>query len=119
MWRVNLYQEEDGSVPLMDWLDGLDAKVQDKCIDKIERLTEYGNKLRRPNCDYLEEGIWELRLQHLNVQYRILYFYHKKKTIVLLQGLVKKRKIPRKELKRAIENRNKYIHDPQKHTYQE
>ena len=119
MWRVNLFKEEDGSVPLLDWLDDIEAKVQEKCIEKIERLTEFGNKLRRPNCDYLEEGIWELRLQQKNVQYRILYFYHERKTIVLSHGLVKKRKVPRKELKRAIENRNKYMQDPQKHTFQD
>ena len=102
----------------MQWLDKQPTKVQDKCVHLIEDwLTVYGNKLRRPLTDYVEEGIHELRLMYLNVQYRILYFFHGRKMIVLSHGLVKKRKIPKKDIKAAIARRNKYIQDPQKHTY--
>lgn len=31
-----IYQDEDGQVPLLDWLDSLPAKVQDKCIALVE-----------------------------------------------------------------------------------
>jgi hypothetical protein len=36
--KVILFSEDDGSVPVLEWLDKLPAKAQDKCIVKIERL---------------------------------------------------------------------------------
>ena len=54
---IRIYQEIDGTVLLMDWLDELSPKVQDKCIAKIELLAELGFDLRRPNCDILHSGI--------------------------------------------------------------
>jgi|APSaa5957512535_1039671.scaffolds.fasta_scaffold403416_1 DNA-binding XRE family transcriptional regulator len=53
--KVILYQEEDGSVPLMEWLDKLTQRAQVKCLARIERLAGEGNALRRPEADYLRE----------------------------------------------------------------
>ncbi len=39
--EVVLFSEDDGSVPLLAWLDHLPAKAQDKCIVKIERLARW------------------------------------------------------------------------------
>jgi len=33
---VILYREEDGTVLLLEWLDALPAKVQDKCVVRLE-----------------------------------------------------------------------------------
>lgn len=44
--RVVLYQEADGTVPLLDWLDTLPEKAQDKCRLSIERLRELGHELQ-------------------------------------------------------------------------
>ena len=60
---VIIYQEKDGSVPLLEWLDAVPEKVQDKCIEKVERLNQFGYDLRRPHCDILEQGIYELRFR--------------------------------------------------------
>ncbi len=49
--KVVFYQEDDGSVPVLEWLDTLSQKVQDKCFVKIERLAELGCELRRPEAD--------------------------------------------------------------------
>jgi len=67
--------DDDGAAPLLDWLDVLPQKVQDKCIVRIERLSEQGHELRRPEADYLRDSIHELRIRHLRVNYRILYFF--------------------------------------------
>lgn len=40
--QVVFYQEAEGSVPVLDWLDTLQPKAQDKCLVKIERLQELG-----------------------------------------------------------------------------
>jgi hypothetical protein len=60
---VVFYQEEDAqTVPVLDWLDGLPTKAQDKCRVRIERLRDLGHELRRPEVDYLRDGIYELRV---------------------------------------------------------
>src|SRR5438105_845168 len=59
--NVWLYRDDDGTVPLLEWLDDLPQKVRDKCRVKIERLRELGYELRRPEADYLRDGIYELR----------------------------------------------------------
>ena len=73
--KVVFYKEDDGTVPVLDWLDGLPTKARDKCIKKIERLKELGHLIRRPEADYLRDNIYELRTQLRNVQYRLLYFF--------------------------------------------
>ncbi len=80
------FADDDGTAPLLDWLDGQDRKVQDKCLVKIERLQELGYGLRRPEADYLRDGIYELRVRHRNVNYRMLYFFHDQ-TAVISHGL--------------------------------
>jgi hypothetical protein len=70
------FADDDGTAPLLDWLDDQDRKAQDKCLVKIERLQELGYELRRPEADYLRDGIYELRVRHRSVNYRILYFFH-------------------------------------------
>ena len=57
-----MFQEGDGTVPLIAWLDKLPEKVQDKCLVKIQRLEEQGYELRRPEADSLRDGIHELRV---------------------------------------------------------
>lgn len=53
--NVLLYRDDDGTVPILEWLDGLTPKAQDKCRVKIERLRELGHELRRPEADFLRE----------------------------------------------------------------
>lgn len=73
--RVVFYREDDGTVPVLEWLDTLSPKAQDKCQVKIERLQELGHELRRPEADYLGDGIHELRIGLQGVNYRILYSF--------------------------------------------
>lgn len=74
--RVVLSREEDGSCPFIEWFDKLPAKVQDKCYLRLERLREMGHELRRPEADFLRDGIYELRVSLGGVHHRILYFLH-------------------------------------------
>ena len=54
---VVFYRESDGTAPVLEWLEALPAKAQDKCRVKIERLCELGHELRRPEADLLRDGI--------------------------------------------------------------
>ncbi len=117
--EVVFYQEDDGEVPLLGWLDGLKAKALAKCRVRIERLAELGNELRRPEADFLRDGIYELRVGLRGINYRVLYFFHGWTAAVLSHGLVKERVVPAKEIERAVERKKKFEKAPQEHTYRE
>ncbi len=115
---VIFYAEEDGSPPLLTWLDQQQSKVQDKCLVKIERLAELGHELRRPEADFLRDGIYELRVRHRRVNYRMLYFFHER-SAVISHGLTKEDVVPDVDIDLAIRRKGRFARDPQKHTYEE
>jgi phage-related protein len=94
--------EEDGSAPVVEWLDALPAKVVDKCTVRIERLTELGHELRRPEADFLRDGIYELRIGLQKMNYRILYFFHGRTAAVLSHGIVKEAEVTRQEIEKQL-----------------
>ncbi len=110
--------EGDGSAPALEWLGGLPAKVQDRFIVRIERLAELGSDLRRPEADFLRDGIYESRVGHLHVNYRLLYFFAGRRA-VLSHGLTKEDVVPDREIDRAIRRRSEHAADPDGHTYAE
>jgi phage-related protein len=115
---VVFFREEDGSCPLLVWLDRLPPRVQDKCIVRIERLAEMGYELRRPEADFLRDGIYELRVRFQSVNYRMLYFFSRQ-TAVISHGLTKEKQIPDQEIELAIRHRELFEKDPAKYTYEE
>jgi phage-related protein len=117
--QVVFYQEAAGSVPVLDWLDTLSAKAQDKCRVKIERLRDLGHELRRPEADLLRDGIYELRVGLQGINYRILYFFHGTVAAVLAHGLVKERVVPPREIEEAVKRKQRFERDPGTHTYQQ
>jgi phage-related protein len=116
--EVVLFAGAGGTCPLINWLDGLPPKAQDKCIVRVERLAEMGHELRRPEADLLRDGVHELRASYQGVHYRMLYFFHGK-VVVVSHGLVKEKKVPRREIELAIKRRVMYANDPEAHTYRE
>ena len=93
-------------------------EAQDKCRVRIERLQELGHELRRPEADYLRDGIYELRVGLHGSNYRVMYFFHHR-TAVLTHGLMKERVVPSVEITKAFVRKIKFIKDPRGHTYQE
>ena len=116
---VVFYKDHEGNVPVLEWLDGLPAKVQDKCVVKIERLRELGHELRRPEADLLRNGVYELRVGREGMNYRILYFFHGRVAAVLAHGLTKEQEVPVKDIERALERKRRFEQDPDGHTYRE
>jgi len=116
--EVVIFAEDDGSSPLLSWLDQQPSKVQDKCLVRIERLAELGYELRRPEADFLRDGIYELRVRHQRVNYRVLYFFHER-TAVISHGLIKERAVPDTEIELAITRKGEFAHNPREHTYKE
>lgn len=116
---VVFYQDRDGNVPVLEWLDALPARIQDKCVVKIERLRELGHELRRPEADLLKQGIYELRIGREGMNYRILYFFHGRVAAVLAHGLIKEQEVPAKDIEKALERKRQFEQDPATHTYRE
>jgi phage-related protein len=110
--EVFVFQEEDGSVPLLDWLDDIPERAQIQCFQRIEMLAERGHELRRPHAAHLGDGIHELRTKLFRVQYRILYFFHGKGAVVLSHGLIKERVVPKKDINDAKARRELTRHNP-------
>ena len=117
--KVVLYQDLDGSCPFLTWFGELPAKVQDKCLLRLERLGELGHELRRPEADLLRDGIYELRISLQGVHHRVLYFFHGAVAAVVSHGLVKERTVSPKEIDRAVERKKRFEANPAKHTYEE
>lgn len=113
------YRDDDGTVPILDWFDGLPERALDKCRVKLERLHALGHELRRPEADYLRDGIYELRVRLGTANYRMLYFFHGNLAAVVSHGLVKEQRVPPKEIDRAIAAKERFIREPQRHTHQE
>ncbi len=116
--EVLFFAEEDGSSPILEWLDSMPSKVQDKCIVRIERLAALGHELRRPQADYLRDGIYELRPTFQNIQYRMLYFFMGKQAIIS-HGCIKESEVPPKEIDLAVDRKNRFAKNPLKHTWRE
>ncbi len=116
--RVVFFADRDGC-PILDWLDGLPKKIQAKARVRIERLAELGHALRRPEADYLRDGIYELRWRFQSVNYRILYFFHGKEVAVLSNGLTKEDRVPSQEMESAVRRKVLFEADPADFTYAE
>ena len=104
---------------MWQWLTDLakyDRKAFAKCAAKIKRLEERGHELKRPEVDYLEDDIYELRAKKGHINYRILYFFHGQNVALLCHALTKERAIPPADLTRAKARKVTFEKDPTLHT---
>lgn len=116
--EVIFFQQADGkTAPIIEWLDGLPEKARLKCLVRLKRLEDLGHELRRPEADYLRDGIYELRASYQGVHYRMLYFFHGRSVVVLTHGVVKEREVSTEEIDRAIRARDAFLLDPSTHTF--
>jgi phage-related protein len=68
----------------------------------IRRLAFLGYELRRPQADYLRDGIYELRAKKGRVNYRVLYFFHGRNAALLAHALTKEDVVPDADIDRAL-----------------
>ena len=121
--QVVFYQDEDGEVPVLEWLKELlkqNRKGYANCVARIQQLAAAGYELRRPAADYLRDGIYELRAKHIRVQYRILYFFHGQNVAILAHAITKEEEaVPAIDIERAIQRKQLFEDNPEAHTYVE
>jgi phage-related protein len=114
---VVLYREDDGSVPVREWFLTLPPKAADKCLARLKRLEQLGHELRRPEADFLRDGIYELRASYQGRHYRMLYFFVGRQAVVVSHGLVKEREVPAKEIDKATERKRRFEESTKAHTF--
>lgn len=115
MYNVIFYEDAHGHSELLDDMEDLearavsskDARIQYRQIVLyIQLLQNCGTRLNENITKHLADDIWELRPGNN----RILYFYYRDDTFVLLH-LFRKRtqRTPRREIERARAERDDYI----------
>lgn len=109
-FNVIFYKKADGTVPILEFLEGLNVKMEAKVARAIAILSEKGNELREPTSKPLNDGIFELRAQVGNDISRVLYFFVVNRKIVLTHGFIKKtEKTPQSEIDKAKNYREDYL----------
>ena len=108
MYRA-IFAEYKDKIPMREFIETL--SLQEKAelmafIDKLIELKNNNNRISEKLSKFLRDGIFELRVSHLNRISRSLYFYQKDKTIVFTHGFIKKQdKTPNSEIEKAIKIR--------------
>ena len=106
---VVYYEMEKGIAPAEEFILAQDSKMQPKIFKILELLEEYGNLLRLPYSEHLDDGIFELRTKLGTNITRVLYFFVQGNRIVLTNGFVKKtQKTPPDEIALAKKYRDDY-----------
>lgn len=82
MFQINDYLTDDGRVPFKEWLSTLtDRKAKARVLTRVQRMAA-GNF---GDCKPLQDGVWELRIDH-GPGYRVYYAQAGKKVLLLLAG---------------------------------
>ena len=98
MYEINLFDPEDGTCPVREFLDSLEPKLLAKTLRTIDLLEINGPLLRDPYSKPLENGIFELRTKQGSDITRVLYFFVVGKKAILTNRFVKKsQKTPKAE----------------------
>lgn len=117
--EVIFYQEEPNRVPAVEWLADQPEKVQDKFDWLIDLLEQEGSNLRRPHAAPLRDRVYELRVRHQQVNYRLLYFLYGRTVAILTHGCTKEAEVEDADINRAILRMARFLQDPNAHTYRE
>lgn len=119
--KIIFFKDDKNRVPVWDWINHLhdnDSNAYATFILRFGLLAERGFELRRPYADYVDKGLYELRITKRTAQYRILYFFHGKNVIVLAHAFSKTKRIPKRDLEIAVKRKELYETDPENHGVQ-
>lgn len=113
MYNIEFYEDANGHSELWDFLEELRLKAAtnkdapakaDQFVYSVSRRQRH--RLNENITKHLDDDIWELRPGNN----RVLYFYFKDDTFVLLHQFRKKtQKTPKREIERAKAERDDYL----------
>ena len=108
-YSIIFYEKDNGEEPVKSFIQKLDCKMQAKLIRILDLLQLNGPHIGLPYSKHLEDGIFEIRVQHGNDICRVLYFFVINRKIILTNGFIKKtQKTPRSEIVLAKRYRSDY-----------
>lgn len=111
-YRVKFYIDEDGGIPVLEYIEALSDKEKAKILKYIEFLREHDGILDEPYAKHIKNKIRELRVDFARNKHRIFYFTFIGKTIILLHAFLKKtEKTPLSEIKKAENNYNQVVNN--------
>ena len=109
-FNIEMYRDKNGKSQIECFINSMDKKTKAKFISYTDLLEEKSSFLGMPYSRYLENNIYELRIDVSNRFTRVLYFFIKDKRIIMTNGFIKKtNKTPRKEIERAIDYKKEYL----------
>lgn len=120
--RLVYFKDESGGRPITVWLMALrlrDRRGLLRCTSKLRLLAQLGFEARRPLVEHLGGGIYELRIRHGRIQFRMLYSFGPRNEIVVLHAIQKESIVPVMDIHRAVHRRDAYLKDPDRHGYEE
>lgn len=98
-WVIEYFVEDNGRVPVREFLGDLDPKTYVRLQWSIEQLRVRNSQARAPLVRHITDKLWELREASDTDVYRILYCLFAGRRVVLLHGFMKKtQKLPQAEL---------------------
>lgn len=114
-YKVKYYKDSrTGKEPVLEFVLSLNSKSLAKVEKYIRYLRLCEGYLDEPYSRHITGKIRELRVDFSNNHHRIFYFTFIRKTIILLHGFSKNtKKTPISEIRRAVENYNDTINNPQ------
>lgn len=89
IWKVDFYREDDGTLPVMTWMEESPEDIRGKIIARIDLLKQGGPALDYPYTSQIEGKLREVRLRIGKTRYRVLYFFDEERTAILLHGFTK------------------------------
>ena len=112
-WNVEYYQRENGTIPVLEFMQSLEVKLRAKTVSQIELLEQCGPHLKEPYVKAIKsakyKGIWELRVKFASDIARVFYFTVENDTFIMLNGFQKKsNKTSVGELERALRYKKDY-----------
>lgn len=88
--KIKFYKDLNGHIPVIEFLEELDPKMEQKMLRSIQALKELGINLRMPLSEALGDGIFELRAKVGTNISRVLYFFIIGNQAVLTHRFIKK-----------------------------
>ncbi len=116
--KLVLYRELDGTVPVVEWLDGLPSRARAKVFVRLEKLAARWQALGPTETTPMRSGLHELRVRHSGLGYYVYYFRFGLASIVLVAGNTRKprgRRVPAVDV--ALDRKRRFELDPCPHTF--
>ena len=112
---IIFFKEENGEIPIIDWLDELPEKAQDKCLAKLKRLEDLGHELRRPEADSCATGSMSFESAHGSIIESSTSFMVARRlwSLMACEGA----SVPPREIDKAVERKERFDTDPKRHTF--